>query len=298
MNIENIEAFVYINHYGSFNKAADVLYISQPTVTARIQSLERELDCRVFDRLGKQINLTDKGRQFLPYAQQILQVYQNGKHQIQSKGQIPDELRIGSTVSVSNYLMPQLLLHLKRKYPQVHFKLTTSSTDSLIEKLKAKEIDLAFIRKVVNPAIQSFPFCEDPISLYVYKNHPLARQGRASIQEIREETLVFFECGSLDWMRLHRVFESMEQPPDIVYQVDNLETAKKLVLRQAGICFLPALSVQEEVEAGTLIRVDVAETEGISLRTSLISLNGENAEFIESLLELAVGRSKPDRLLV
>lgn len=298
MNIENIEAFVYINHYGSFNKAADVLYISQPTVTARIQSLERELDCRVFDRLGKQINLTDKGRQFLPYAQQILQVYQNGKHQIQSKGQIPNELRIGSTVSVSNYLMPQLLQHLKRKYPHIHFKLTTSSTDSLIEKLKAKEIDLAFIRKVVNPAIQSFPFCEDPISLYVYKNHPLARKGRASIQEIREETLVFFECGSLDWMRLHRVFESMEQPPDIVYQVDNLETAKKLVLGQAGICFLPALSVQEEVEAGTLIRVDIAETEGISLRTSLISLNGENAEFIESLLELAVGRSKPDRLLV
>lgn len=298
MNIENIEAFVYINHYGSFNKAADVLYISQPTVTARIQSLERELDCRVFDRLGKQINLTDKGRQFLPYAQQILQVYQNGKHQIQSKGQIPDELRIGSTVSVSNYLMPQLLQHLKRKYPHIRFKLTTSSTDSLIEKLKAKEIDLAFIRKVVNPAIQSFPFCEDPISLYVYAGHPLARQGRASIQEIREETLVFFECGSLDWMRLHRVFESMEQPPDIVYQVDNLETAKKLVLRQAGICFLPALSVQEEVESGTLIRVDVAETEGISLRTSLISLNGENAEFIESLLELAVGRSKTDRLLV
>lgn len=297
MNIENIEAFVYINHYGSFNKAAEVLYISQPTVTARIQSLERELDCRVFDRLGKQITLTDKGRQFLPYAQQILQVYQSGKHQIQSKGEIPSELRIGSTVSVSNYLMPRLLLHLKRKYPHIHIKLTTSSTDSLIEKLKAKEIDLAFIRKVVNPAIQAFPFCEDPISLYVYQNHPLARKGRASIQEIRGETLVFFECGSLDWMRLHRVFESMEQPPSIVYQVDNLETAKKLVLKQAGICFLPALSVQEEVEAGTLIRVDIAETEGISLRTSLISLNGENAEFIETLLELGMG-SKLDRLLV
>jgi DNA-binding transcriptional LysR family regulator len=297
LNIENIEAFVYINHYGSFNKAADVLYISQPTVTARIQSLERELDCRVFDRLGKQINLTDKGRQFLPYAQQILQVYQSGKHQIQSKGHIPNELRIGSTVSVSNYLMPHLLLHLKRKYPHIHFKLTTSSTESLIEKLKAKEIDLGFIRKVVNPAIQAFPFCEDPISLYVYAGHPLARKGRASIEEIRDETLVFFECGSLDWMRLHRVFESMEQPPDIVYQVDNLETAKKLVLRQAGICFLPALSVQEEVEAGTLTRVDIAETEGISLRTSLISLNGENAEFIETLLELGT-RSKLDRLLV
>lgn len=107
----------------------------------------------------------------------------------------------------------------------------------------------------------------------------------------------FFECGSLDWMRLHRVFESMEQPPKIEYQVDNLETAKKLVLKKAGICFLPALSVQEEVATGSLIRVDIAETEGISLRTSLISLNGENAEFIETLLELGIG-TVGDRLIV
>ncbi|MDH6427491.1 LysR family transcriptional regulator [Paenibacillus sp. FSL R5-0887] len=297
MNIENIEAFVYINHYGSFNKAAEVLYISQPTVTARIQSLERELDCKVFDRLGKQINLTDKGKQFLPYAQQILQIYQNGKYQVQAKGHIPNELRIGSTVSVSNYLMPHLMLHLKRRYPHITIKLMTASTEVLTEKLKSKELDLAFIRKVVNPAIQTFPFCEDPISLYVHEGHRFAKAQRASLEDIRQETLVFFECGSLDWMRLHRVFESMEQPPKIEYQVDNLETAKKLVLKKAGICFLPALSVQEEVATGSLIRVDIAETEGISLRTSLISLNGENAEFIETLLELGIGKVG-DRLIV
>ncbi|OZQ79780.1 LysR family transcriptional regulator [Paenibacillus odorifer] len=297
MNIENIEAFVYINHYGSFNKAAEVLYISQPTVTARIQSLERELDCKVFDRLGKQINLTDKGKQFLPYAQQILQIYQNGKYQVQAKGHIPNELRIGSTVSVSNYLMPHLMLHLKRRYPHITIKLITASTEVLTEKLKSKELDLAFIRKIVNPAIQTFPFCEDPISLYVHEGHRFARAQRASLEDIRQETLVFFECGSLDWMRLHRVFESMEQPPKIEYQVDNLETAKKLVLKKAGICFLPALSVQEEVATGSLIRVDIAETEGISLRTSLISLNGENAEFIETLLELGIGKVG-DRLIV
>lgn len=195
MNIDNIEAFVYINHYGSFNKAAEVLYISQPTVTARIQSLERELDCRVFDRLGKQVHLTDKGKQFLPYAQQILQVYQSGKHQLQAKGHIPNELRIGSTVSVSNYLMPQLLHRLKRKYPHITIKLTTASTDLLIDKLKAKEIDLAFIRKVVNPAIQTYPFCEDPISLYVDAGHRLAASGRATLQDIRFETLVFLNAG-------------------------------------------------------------------------------------------------------
>jgi LysR family transcriptional regulator, transcriptional activator of the cysJI operon len=291
VNIENIEAFVNINHYGSFNKAADVLFLSQPTVTARIQSLERELDCRLFDRMGKQINLTDKGKQFLPYAQQILQIYQMGKHQIQSRGLLPNELRIGSTVSVSNYLMPHLLIHLQKRYPNLIFKLTTAPTDALIDKLKSKEIDLAFIRKVANPAFQAYPFCEDPISLYAYEGHPLAKAGLSSIKELRKEPLVFFECGSLDWMRLHRVFESMEQQPNIVYQVDNLETAKKLVLNKAGICFLPTLSVREEVEAGKLIRVEISETAGISLRTNLISLNGENTEFIEALLDIGAHKS-------
>lgn len=294
MNLENIEAFVYINHYGSFNKAAEVLYISQPTVSARIQSLERELDSMLFDRTGKQISLTEKGRQFLPYAQQILQTFQNGKHRLQAKTSVLHEMRIGSTVSVSNYLLPRLLTAMKQQYPHMQFKVKTDSTEALIEKLKAKEIDVAFIRKVMNPAFQSYLFYEDPITLYVYEGHPFAEKGFASIVDIQTEPFVFFECGSLDWLRLQRVFKSLDQPPRIVYQVDNLETAKKLVMQKAGICFLPDLSVQEEAEAGRLIPIYVDETTGISLKTSLITRSGEHAEFISALLEHEVRTDKID----
>ena len=135
MNIENIEAFVYINHYGSFNKAAEVLFLSQPSVTARIQSLERELGCKLFDRLGKQIVLTDEGRKFLPYAQQVLQVIQKGKQKIQQRRSTPDALRLGSTVSVSNYVIPDFLPKIKEAYPEINIKLTTATTDQLIAKL-------------------------------------------------------------------------------------------------------------------------------------------------------------------
>ncbi|GAB6988116.1 LysR family transcriptional regulator [Paenibacillus pini] len=285
MNIENIEAFVYINHYGSFNKAADTLFLSQPTVTARIQSLERELDCRLFDRQGKQIHLTDKGKQFLPYAQQILHTYQKGKHQIHSKSAMPNVLRIGSTVSISNYVLPHLLMFLDERFPNIHFKVITATSEELISKLTSKDIDLAFVKKLLNPAFQSYPFYEDPIRLYVHEGHPLASKGRASIHELRNEKLVFFECGSLDWLRIHRVFENLEQSPDIVYQVDNSETAKKLVLGKAGICFLPGLSVRQEVQEGRLFPVDIEETAGIALQTNLIALNSEHSPFIKALLE-------------
>ncbi|QHT62633.1 LysR family transcriptional regulator [Paenibacillus lycopersici] len=286
MNIENIEAFVYVNHYGSFNKAAEVLFLSQPSVTARIQTLERELDCKLFDRLGKQIALTDKGKQFLPYAQQIMQTFQKGKQQMQQRKTLPHELRIGATVSVSNYLIPSLLPRLKQRYPDIHFKLTTAGTDDLVNKLLGKEIDLAFVRKVAHPTLSSYSFYEDPIKLYVYEGHPFMRQERVSISEISFEPLVFFECGSLDWLRVHRVFDSLDRHPNIEYFVDNSESAKKLVLERAGICFLPGLCVEQEVRANRLFPIEFKELDGIALQTNLIARGSEHAMFADTLLEI------------
>lgn len=283
MNIENIEAFVYVNHYGSFNKAAEVLFLSQPSVTARIQTLERELDSKLFDRLGKQVQLTEKGKQFLPYAQQILQTFQKGKLHIQDQRVRSHELRIGSTVSVSNYLIPDLLPKLRSLFPELTFKLLTAPSDELITKLLNREIDLAFVRKLVHPSVQSYPFYEDPIRLYVYEGHPLATRNRIPIHEISHQMLVFFECGSLDWQRVHRVFENLDNPPNIIFHADNSETAKKLVLQRVGICFLPDLCVKEEVRNGSLIPIEIEETKGISLQTNLIALTGENSEIIEAL---------------
>ncbi|MNW34573.1 HTH-type transcriptional activator CmpR [compost metagenome] len=286
MNIENIEAFVYIHHYGSFNKAAEILFLSQPSVTARIQTLERELGCKLFNRMGKQIVLTDEGRKFLPYAQQILQVIQKGRHSLQRRQELLETLRLGSTVSVSNYVIPDFLPKIKEAYPEVSIKLTTAPTDQLVNRLLAKEIDLAFVRKVMHPSIRTVAFYEDPIQLYVYEDHPFVKLGQVSLEALHGETLVFFECGSLDWMRIHRAFDALEHPADITYQVDNSETAKKLVLQGAGIAFLPGLSVRKEVHERSLIPIHVPEVAGVSLQISVVTLKEEHSPFADTFGEL------------
>jgi DNA-binding transcriptional LysR family regulator len=187
---------------------------------------------------------------------------------------------------VSNYLIPELLPKLKQKYPEINFKLTTATSDDLVAKLLNKEIDLAFVRKVVHPTIQSFKFYEDPIRLYVYEDHPFISSEEVTIEAICHQPLVFFECGSLDWMRVHRAFESLDQPPNFEYQVDNSEAAKKLVLRRAGICFLPGLCVSQEIREKRLFPIEIPEITGVSLQTNLISRNGENSIFIDSFLEI------------
>ncbi|MBP2002431.1 DNA-binding transcriptional LysR family regulator [Paenibacillus shirakamiensis] len=285
MNIDNIEAFVYVVHFGSFNKAADALFLSQPSVTARIQSLERDLDCKLFDRIGKKINLTDKGQKFLLDAQQILRIYQRSKQHLQSEETVPNELRVDCTVSVSNYIIPEILPRIKRSFPDINIKLSTATSDTILKRVLRKETDLGLVRNVVHPHIHSVKLWEDPIKLYVYEGHPFAEHQTVSAEQLGSEPFIFFECGSLDWVRIHRSFESLDQPPQIDFHVDNLETAKKLVMNRAGICFLPEQCTKNEVQNHKLIPVHVPEISGNALHTHIISIQGEHTLVSHAFLE-------------
>lgn len=294
MNIENIEAFVHVIHFGSFNKAADALFLSQPSVTARIKSLEQELNCKLFDRTGKHIQISEDGKRFLPYAQQLLLVYKTGKLQIQQKKALPNQYRIGCTVSAANYIIPELLPYLQSCFPLASYKLVTGTTDEIVSKVLNKEVDIALVRKAHHPGLQSQKLYVDPIRLYVYNHHPFLEQERITVEEVAQQPLVFFECGSLDWLRIHRIFESLEQRPNIQIQTDNNEMARKLIIRKAGIGFLPGLSVQKEEAEGILHPIILPETEGIALQTNLIVLPGYHSEIFDTVTQFGKKLSKLD----
>ncbi|MET3193849.1 LysR family transcriptional regulator [Bacillus sp. OAE603] len=287
MNIENIEAFIYVIHYGSFNKAADSLFLSQPTVTARIQSLERELNCKLFHRTGKQVMITEEGKRFLPYAQQVVQIYEKGKMHINQKKSQTNELKIGCTVSVSNYVISEIIPKLSVMNDEVHYKMITGSTDELVKKTLNNEIDIAFVRKISHPSLQSIKLFEDPITLYVYEDHPFISKQSISIQDIAKENLIFFECGSLDWLRIHRLFENLESPPNIKIHTDSSEMAKKLILEKFGIAFLPSISVKKEVKDGLLYPIHIEETKGIYLQTNIFCNRGEYSELVNEIVKLS-----------
>ncbi|WP_312108130.1 LysR family transcriptional regulator [Brevibacillus reuszeri] len=286
MNIENLEAFVYVVHFNSFNKAADALFLSQPSISARIQTLERELDVKLFLREGKSFSLTEKGKQFLPYAQQILQSFRKGKQQLRRELTTLHELRIGCTASVSAYIMPELLPLLKQMNPELQIKLLTAPSETIVEKVLQKEIDLGLVRNISHPLIDSVLFYEDPIRLYVHQNHSFTNHHPSTLEEIGGEKLVFFECGSLDWMKLHSLFETLQRPPVIDLNIDNHEAAKKCIAKGMGIGFLPDLCARREVGDNLLFPIDIPGLASISLRTNIITLKGEGAELRKRFLEL------------
>jgi DNA-binding transcriptional LysR family regulator len=274
MNIENIEAFVYVFHLGSFNKAAEALYLTQPSVSARIQTLERELNTKLFHREGKQISLTEEGKYFLPYAQTILQSYKEAKLHLQQNHVHPDELKIGCSLSVSTYLLPEILPVFKKQFPDVKIKVVTGHSHDISEKVLNREVDLGLVRTVTHPQIESFLFYTDPIALFVPPGHPFLEKEQVTIEEVSEQPLIFFDYASMDWLMIHRLFEPSRLQPNVVMEVDSMEAAKQLVIRGMGISFLPGLCVKEEVQNGTLVSVPILHLARIARKIDCIYLKG------------------------
>src|SRR5699024_4957861 len=114
MNISNIETFIYIYHLSGFNKASNALYLTKPTITSLIQSLEKDLDAKLFYRNQQKVTLTEAGKVFLPYAYRIYNSYKEAKIQM---GQEIQELSVGSITSVSTSLLPKMIANMKEAHP-------------------------------------------------------------------------------------------------------------------------------------------------------------------------------------
>lgn len=255
MNIDHLEAFMYVVHLESVHKAAELLYLSQPTVTARIKTLERDLGIELFLRKGRSVTLTAEGRTFIPYAEQIIRTYHQGK-KLLKKEDNSEEIVIGANIITSQYFIPFALPFWKKENPQMRFKFISAPNDILLDKLLQKQVDIAFMKETSHHRIQKHELLNNSVRLVVYPEHPFQFQENVSIQQLANEPMVFFECGAFDWNQVYKLFEMENVSPRIEFLVDHLEVAKSIILSKSGIGFLPYLCMKEELERGDLIEID------------------------------------------
>lgn len=272
MNIDHIEAFMYVVHFNNIHRAAEALFLSQPTVTARIKTLERELDTELFERKGRGIILTEKGKEFIPFADQIIRTFQQGKKQLKN-GTNQEEITIGANTITSQYFIPFALPLWKRANPGLRFKVISAPNDVLVDKLLQKQVDIAFMKHITHNGLQNHAILDNSVRLVVYPGHPFQYQAGLAVQQLAIEPMVFFECGAFDWNRVHKIFELANVEPRIEFQVDHLEVAKSLILSGSGIGFLPYLCIKNELENGELIEVDVSHLIKIKQHIYVTHLN-------------------------
>ncbi|MEH7419393.1 LysR family transcriptional regulator [Neobacillus drentensis] len=257
MNIDHLDAFMHVVHLESIHKAAEALYLSQPTVTARIKTLEQDLGIELFLRKGRSLTLSEEGKAFIPYAEQIIRTYQQGKKLLKKEGH-PEEIVIGANLITSQYFIPFALTFLKKVHPELRFKFISASNEILLERLLQKQVDIAFMKDVNHRGVQKHELLNNAVKLVVYPGHSFQIQKKITVQQLANEPMVFFECGAFDWNRVYHLFEAANIEPNIEFLVDHLEVAKSIILNKQGIGFLPSLSIQAELQRGDLIEIDVS----------------------------------------
>jgi DNA-binding transcriptional LysR family regulator len=262
MRLEQLEAFVEVARLGSVSRAAEALYATQPTLTARLKGLEQELDAQLFIRSQRGMRLSDAGRAFLPFAERSLDTVSSGRRLLAelARGEA-GQLALGAAPAVSTYVLPRILTRFRRTHPKVSLAVRTGHSEEVIELVLREQVQIGLGRALRHPELEAIPLYEDELVLVVDPKHAFAEQQEIGPDELLEVQLILFDRTSSYRRLTSEFFEGVGAVPRAVMELDNIDAAKKMVEQGLGVALLPHTAVAAELESGSLKAVTLAEAE-------------------------------------
>jgi DNA-binding transcriptional LysR family regulator len=260
MRLEQLEAFVEVARRGSVSRAAEALYATQPTLTARLKGLEQELDAKLFVRSQRGMRLSEAGRAFLPYAERTLDTVSSGRRLLTelARGE-SGQLALGAAPAVSTYVLPRILTRFRRTHPKVSLAVRTGHSEEVLELVLREQVQIGLGRSLRHPQVEAIPLYEDELMLVVDPEHPFAEQAEIGPDQLTEVQLILFDRTSSYHRLTSEFFEGVGAVPRGVMELDNIDAAKKMVEQGLGVALLPHTAVAAELEGGSLRAVTLAE---------------------------------------
>ena len=258
--LPQIEAFLEVARHQNLSRAAEALYLSQPTLTARLQGLEATLGERLFVRTRRGMRLTEAGETFLPYAEHAVRALADGRERLAElrRGEA-GRLVIGAPPTVTAYALPALLARFHAGHPGVRLTVKTGTSEEILQMVLHDRVHLGIMRSLTHPEVVAVPVYEDTLVLIAGPGHSLAQRGRLRLADLAGEVLVLFGRSSSFLEFTTAVLRQAGAVPGSVMELDNLEAAKRMVERGLGIALVPSSAVTVELAAGTLTRVEVED---------------------------------------
>ena len=262
MDTRILQTFLRVYDLGSFTKAAAELGYAQSTVTAQIQQLEQELGWPLFDRLGKKSYLTDLGRQFLPYAMQMVDLSRQAASLGKDPQQMRGTLRLGVLESLLFTTLSEILPLYQARFPLVELEVKMGRTRDLMTWLRENKLDLVYYsgEKNADPELTCGYCRQERMTFVAPPDSPLA--GRTvPLEEFLEQPLIVTERSGVCYRRLKALAEQRGLTVRHAMELDNTKAILELVSRGTGCAFLPGYSILRDRERGSLteLTVDVPE---------------------------------------
>ena len=279
IDFRHLETFCRVADLKSFSKAADDLFLTQPTISGHILSLEQSLSLRLFDRTSREVRLTKAGGVFLKYASKILSFRKDLLNALSEFSQgVRGELSLGASTIPGEYLLPKLLGDFKKEHPHFIISLKIADTKEIIQYVFQDNVEFGIIgAKLNHPSLHYEKYEEDEIIVVAPPDHPLTRKKRVNVEELSKVPWIIREEGSGTQMSvekaLRRKGKSLKQF-HVVMEMGSTSSVKEGVKAKLGLAFLSKRAAEEEMGQGVLSRIDVEGIELISRQIYIVTHRG------------------------
>ena len=258
--LPQLEAFLEVARRQNLSRAAEALYVSQPTVTARLQNLEASLDEQLFLRTRRGMRLTEAGEAYLPYAERAVQALLDGRERLRELRQgSAGTLVLGAPPTVSTYTLPLLLARFTAEHPSVRLVVKTGTSEEILAMVLEDQVQIGLMRALAHPEVESTPVHSDTLVLITGPDHPLADRSGVRLAELAGEAVVLFGRSSSYRDFTAAIFRQAGMLTGSVMELDNIEAAKKMVEHGLGIALVPHSAVRDELARGALRLIDLVE---------------------------------------
>jgi len=267
MTLDQLRVFLAVVEYLHFTRAAEALYISQPAVSAAIQNLEEQYGVRLFHRIGRQIEITEAGKLLQAEAQKIIDQVVLTERGLQELNDLQrGELKLGSSLTIGNYWLPDKISQFKRQYPGISVNCTLANTEEICEGTATGQFDLGLVEGEVKPALKTSLEEEivgsDRLLIVVGKSHPWFERTKISLTELYTTDWVMREPGSGTQQRFEEALQNWGievTELNIILVLNSGEMVKAVIENGVGATAISELMVKKELQLDTLRSIQVID---------------------------------------
>ena len=266
MNLKQLEAFVQVAEGGSFSKAAKQLFLTQPTISAHISSLEKELNARFFVRNTKEVKLSDDGKELYRYARQMIDLQKKIEERFETgKSESKHLITIAASTIPAQYLLPEILMKFNERYPKEQVKLLETDSSQVVTKIIDHMVDVGFT-VLEKKHCKYIPFYKDELIVITpnTEKYQVLHQNIEDISWISGECLIMREEGSGTRKEAGKQLRNAGINLDklkIIASIENQETIKKSVKQGMGISIISRLAAEEESKSGDLLTFPIPKAD-------------------------------------
>ncbi len=257
LDSRQLHAFAALARRGSFTLAAKDLFLTQSAVSHAIKALEDDLGCRLLDRVGRRVLLTQAGEQFLRHTEKILREMEAARTGLETLTKWGHgRLRVGASTTACQHILPTVLREFRQSYPKCVIRIEPGDHGHQLDLLRGGHIDLAIVLEPPAQSLTEFafvPLFEDELRFVVAPLHPWAAMGRVPREAIEAETLVLYNKTSQTFRLVSEYFRDEKVVLSNFIELGSMEAIKELVKIGIGAGILSPWIARTELETGSLV---------------------------------------------